>query len=148
MCKDDLQAVTAEEFSPQNADLLALGDRVCGDESNTYISARDVLGRLEVPCCDVVQNTSPLYIVHHQCHITLLLCSAELLANEWRISEYITALLWWKNLAPVLTKSIGVVNVRGLLQREALIRLTERLGNEKVHLVIYQPECYFGNPSQ
>src|SRR5690606_30872042 len=92
----------AEEVWPENAALLALGDRVGGHECNLdRLVPGAVLDRLLEPAGHIVEAVDLALAPPNSCHVGLLVSGPVLVASEGRIAEKKGALCRRQNAGPV-----------------------------------------------
>ncbi len=65
--------------------------------------------------------------------------------HERRVAEDVGTFFARQNFIPIFAEGIALNNVRRGTEREAVEALAKGFGGERVHLVIHQPECDFGN---
>src|ERR1035437_2597626 len=85
--KANLHAVPGKEVSPEDTDLLTLGDRIGGDEGDFYLSAVDVVGGEAIPSGDKVEHARAFHVAPNEVHISLLFGILFLLADEGWVAE-------------------------------------------------------------
>lgn len=115
VCEKDLRT-PAEKFSPENPDLLPLADAVRGDEADGGFRVLHIVGRLEVPGANVVEQADVLQPLRDRFHFGPLLGTLELGTDERRIPDYVGAFAGRKYVVPVEMQCISVADRGRFLQ--------------------------------
>ena len=119
----DLHPMPPKKFAPQNAGLLALTDRIGGNERATDAGASSHIRRLEIPAGNVIQHAAAFDFAAHDVHVRLLFGGHELFSHERRIAENVGTLSGRDDFAPVDAERIGDDDVRRCTKRQAVHKL-------------------------
>src|ERR1035437_6410094 len=144
MSEVDFQSETLKQRIPKRASLLALADRVSGNEPDLNARALNVCGCLAVPARYVIENSRPISVAPDKFHILALLAGHQVFSHKRRIAEDEAAFCGRKDFLPVETECVAADDSWGFLEREAREVLAEGFGEENVHLVIHEPHGDFG----
>ena len=135
----DLQIAAVVQDRPQLRDLLALRNRVRGDERDLRIAALRVLAGGDEPRRHVVERPAALQL-RRSLHLFALQGGLHLRSHERRIAVDERALFRRHDIAPVDLVGVGAANPRRGAQRNARVVLPERLAQAAVHDVIHHPQ--------
>ena len=131
----------AEEFAPKYSDLFALRNTVGRNESARNPRVLDVLGRLEVPERDVIEQAAARHSPGDELQVGPLLVGLILAPDKRRIAQNVAAFAHRENLVPVDSQSIRMADGRRLREGQTRSGFPHRLAEGDVHLVIDEPHC-------
>ena len=144
MRERDLQIAAVVQDRPQLRDLLALRNRVRGDERDLRIAALRILAGGDEPRRHVVER-SAAFQLRRSLHLFALQGGLHLRSHERRIAIDERALFRWNHVVPVDLVRVSAANPRRGTQRDARVVLPERLAQAAVHDVIHHPQRRLGD---
>ena len=136
----DLEPVALEQQRPELGRLLALGDRIRGDETDPRRSFREVFPGAEEPGRHIVERAAAAAEVRDPAHLFPLFRRLVFGPVEGRIAEDEGATPGIQHARPVRFQRVGREDAGGLLQRDADEGLPELQAQAVVHDVIHHPE--------
>src|SRR5271157_2066946 len=144
MSEVDFQSETSKQRVPKRADLLALADRVSGNEPGLNARALNVCGCLAIPARYVIENARPVGFAPDKFHVSALFAGHQVFSNKRRVAKDIAAFCGRKDFLPVEAECVAADDGWGFLEWKAREVLAEGVGEEIVHLVIHQPHGDLG----
>ena len=149
MRESDFQSVPFEQRRPELRHLLALRDRVRGDEGDSRRPAPEVLASLQEPRRHVIQAPARGSQSGKDLPGTLLLGSAPLdEPAEWRIAQHKGTVSGRQDFRPVDLQSVAANQVRRLRQRNPHVRFAELQAQLVVEDVVHHPQGGLGDANR
>ena len=112
VCERDLQLAALEQDRPELRDLLALRDRVGGDEADAGIAALHILSRLNEPRGDIIERAAAPAEGRHPAHLGALVRRLVLRAHEGRIALHERTFAARQQFGPVGFQRVAMDDVR------------------------------------
>ena len=135
-----------EKRVPKRPNLLTLRDGIGRNKANRDLRALNVLGCLEVPARNVIQQSAVPYAAGDVVHVGPLSVGLVLAADEGRIAQHVGTLFGRKDALPVQAQGVAQDDPGTLLQRNPDEVLADLLREHDVHLVVHQPHRHLGDP--
>src|ERR1035437_4137289 len=100
MSEVDFQSETLKQRIPKRAGLLALADRVSGNEPDLNARSLNVCGCLAIPTRYVIENARPISVAPDKFHVLALLAGHQVFSHKRRVAKDIAAFWGWENSLP------------------------------------------------
>ena len=130
------------DIIPEGGDLLALADRVGGNEGGADISAGNEVVDFFVPAGNVVEGFEGR---EDGDDVSFLVGGLPLGAYEGRVGNNVAAVGGGNEFVPVIAQGVGFDDVGIFFKREMLRREFENSGGFLAHLNFGNPQGGFGN---
>src|ERR1700730_4262548 len=112
----DFQPVAVEQQGPELRDLLALRDRIRGDEADARLGPTQILTGLDKPGTDIIERSCSFVLsANYSAHLNALLRRLIALPPERRIAENVRAFFGCEHVCPIRLQRVGINNVRRCL---------------------------------